>query len=114
MTVQLGATEYMFQGEGITASYFPGGADGPLVEGRPETFFAYQDHHTAKSFGEQDVNVTQIENVGALISVALVRSELEGSPVTTFTVFVPAVGVTAIHHRISRPSRLPRSKRPPT
>ena len=94
MTVRLDATEYMFQGEGITASYFPGGAGGPLAEGRPETFFTYQDHHRAKAFGEQDVDVTQIENVGALVSVALVKSELEGGPITTFTVFVPALGVT--------------------
>ncbi len=89
----LNATEYTFQGEGITASYFPGGAGGPLVEGRPEVFFTFQDHHASKVFGEQDVDVKQIENVGALISVALVKGDIEGSPVTTFTVFVPEVGV---------------------
>jgi hypothetical protein len=42
MTGALNATEYRFQGEGITASYFPGGAGGPLVQGRPETYFIYQ------------------------------------------------------------------------
>jgi hypothetical protein len=94
MIVRLDATEYTFQGEGITASYFPGGAGGPLIQGRPETFFAYLDHHMSKAFGEQDVDIIQIENVGALISVVLVKSELEGSPVTTFTVIVPTVGVT--------------------
>jgi hypothetical protein len=94
MIVSLDATEYMFQGEKLTASYFPGGAGGPLVQGSQETFFTYQDHHMSKAFGEQDVDINQIENVGALISVALVESELEGGPMTTFTVIVPAVGVT--------------------
>lgn len=94
MIVRLDATEYTFQGEGITASYFPGGAGGPLIRGRPETFFTYQDRHMSKAFGEQDVDIKQIENVGALISVALVKGEPGGGPVTTFTVIVPAVGVT--------------------
>jgi hypothetical protein len=94
MIVRLDATEYMFQGEGITASYFPGGAGGPLIQGSPETFFTYLDQHMSKTFGEQDVDIIQIENVGALVSVVLVKSELEGSPVTTFTVIVPTVGVT--------------------
>lgn len=97
MASALNATEYTFQGEGITASYFPRGAGGPPVQGRPETFFAYQDHHMQKSFGEQDVDVEQIENVGALISVALVREDdfaLGGGAITTFTVLVPAMGVT--------------------
>jgi hypothetical protein len=95
MIVRLDATEYMFQGDGITASYFPGGAGGPLIQGSPETFFAYQDHRVSKAFGEQDVDIRQIENVGALISVALGESELEGGPITTFTVIVPTVGVAA-------------------
>jgi hypothetical protein len=94
MTVSLDATEYTFQGEGIAASYYPGGAGGPLVEGTPEAFFTYQDHHMLRAFGEGDVDVQQIENVGALISVPLVTSEIAGGPVTTFTVFVPALGVT--------------------
>lgn len=97
MVVSLNATEYTFQGEGITASYFPGGAGGPLRANQPETFFTYQDHHLRKSFGEQDVDVEQIENVGALISVALVKDDgfaLGGDAVTTFTVIVPAMGVT--------------------
>ena len=94
MTVRLDATEYAFQGEGIAASYFPGGAGGPLTQGSPETFFTYLDHHMSKAFGEQDVDINQIENVGALISVALVNGEPEGGPTTTFTVIVPAVGVT--------------------
>jgi hypothetical protein len=96
MAIELNATEYMFQGEGITASYFPRGAGGPLVQGRPETFFAYQDHHMRKTFGEQDVDVKQIENVGALVSVALVKEDglaLGGGAVTTFTVIVPTMGV---------------------
>jgi hypothetical protein len=94
MIVRLDATEYVFRGEGITASYFPGGAGGPLVQGSPEIFFTYQDHHMSRAFGEQDIDIKQIANVGALISVALAKSELEGGPVTTFTVIVPAVGVT--------------------
>jgi hypothetical protein len=94
MIVSLDATEYMFQGEGITASYFPGGAGGPLVQGSPETFFTYQDRQMSKAFGEQDVDVNQVENVGALISVALVKGEPEDGPITTFTVIVPAIGVT--------------------
>ena len=94
MIVRLDATEYMFQGEGVTASYFPGGAGGPLVQGSPETFFTYQDCHMSKAFGEQDVDINQVANVGALVSVALVKAELEGGPITTFTVIVPAVGVT--------------------
>jgi len=95
MIVSLDATEYVFQGEGITASYFPGGAGGPLTQGSPQTFFAYLDQNMSKEFGEQDVDIKQIDNVGALISVALVQDEPEGGPVTTFTVLVPAVGVTA-------------------
>jgi hypothetical protein len=97
MGVSLNATEYTFQGEGITASYFPGGAGGPLIQGTPETFFSYQDHHMRKAFGEQDVDVKQIENVGALVSVALVKEDgfaLGGDAITTFTVIVPAMGVT--------------------
>ena len=94
MIVRLDATEYMFQGEGITASYFPGGAGGPLIQGSPETFFTYLDHQMSEAFGEQDIDIKQIENVGALISVALVKGEPEDGPITTFTVIVPAVGVT--------------------
>lgn len=93
MSIKLDATEYAFQGEGITASYFPGGAGGPIIQGRPEVFFSYQDHHQSKIFGEQDVDVQQVEDVGALVSVKLVESEFAGGPVTTFTVLVPAVGV---------------------
>lgn len=97
MAVGLNATEYLFQGEGISASYFPGGAGGPIIEGGTETYFTYQDHHIAKAFGEQDVDVQQIENVGALISVALAKEDLfalGGAAVTTFRVVVPAMGVT--------------------
>jgi hypothetical protein len=94
MIVSLDATEYIFQGEGITASYFPGGAGGPLIQGSPETFFTYLDQNMSKAFGEQDIDIKQIENVGALISVTLVQDEPEGGPITTFTVIVPAIGVT--------------------
>jgi hypothetical protein len=97
MVVALNATEYTFQGEGITASYFPNGAGGPLRPDQPETFFTYQDHHMSKAFGEQDVDVKQIENVGALVSVPLVKEggfALGGDAITTFTVIVPAMGVT--------------------
>ena len=93
MVVALNAAEYPFQGEGITASYSPHGAGGPLRAGRPETFFTYQDHHMSKAFGDQDVDVKQIENVGALISVALVKEggfALGRGAMTTFTVIVPA------------------------
>jgi hypothetical protein len=96
MGAALNATEYTFRGEGITASYYPQGAGGPLVQGRPETFFTYQDHHMCKAFGEQDVTVTQVENVGALVSVPIVKEggfALGGDAVTTFTVIVPAMGV---------------------
>jgi hypothetical protein len=93
MPVPLDATEYTFQGEGITASYFPQGAGGPLIAGRPETFFHYHDHHQSKAFGQDDIDVQQIANVGAFISVKLVESEFDGGPVTTFTVLVPAIGV---------------------
>jgi hypothetical protein len=34
MTISLDATEYTFQGEGITASYFPDGAGGPTTSPR--------------------------------------------------------------------------------
>jgi hypothetical protein len=97
MTGALDATEYRFQGEGITASYFPGGAGGPLVQGRPETYFIYQDHHVSKAFGVQDIDVKQIDNVGVLVSVPLAKEDvfaLGGPAVTTFTVIVPAMGVT--------------------
>jgi hypothetical protein len=97
MTGALNATEYRFQGEGITASYFPGGAGGPLIQGRPETYFIYQDHHVSKAFGVQDIDVQQIDNVGVLVSVPLAKEDvfaLGGPAVTTFTVIVPAMGVT--------------------
>jgi hypothetical protein len=93
MVVALNAAEYPFQGEGITASYFPHGAGGPLRAGQPETFFTYQGRHMSKAFGDQDVDVKQIENVGALISVALVKEggfALGGGAITTFTASVPA------------------------
>ena len=94
MSIPLDATEYTFQGEGITASYYPGGAGGPLIVGRPETFFVYQDSHLSKTYGEAEVDVEQIDNVGALVSVVLADSPFAGGPVTTFTVIVPSVGVT--------------------
>jgi hypothetical protein len=94
MSISLDATEYTFQGEGITASYFPRGAGGPLIKDRPEIFFSYHDHHHSKAFGQGDVEIQQVDNVGALVSVRLAESELDGGPVTTFTVLVPAVGAT--------------------
>lgn len=94
MSIQLDATEYTFQGDGITASFYPRGAGGPIIEGRPETFFVYQDHHLSKTFGQASVDIQQINNVGALVSVVLVESPIAGGPVTTFTVLVPSVGVT--------------------
>ena len=94
MSIPLDATEYTFQGDGITASFFPKGAGGPIIEGRPETFFVYQDHHLSKTFGQAGVDIQQINNVGALVSVVLVEGPISGGPVTTFTVLVPSVGVT--------------------
>jgi hypothetical protein len=93
MSIPLDATEYTFQGEGITASFFPKGAGGPIIEGRPEVLFVYQDHHLSETFGQADVEIQQIDNVGALVSVVLVKSPISGGPVTTFTVLVPSVGV---------------------
>jgi hypothetical protein len=93
MPIPLDATEYMFQGEGLTASFFPGGAGGPIIEGETEVFFTYQDSHLSKAFGHADVDIQQIDNVGALVSVVLVESQIRGGPVTTFTVLVPSVGV---------------------
>ena len=57
-------------------------------------FFVYQDHHLSETFGQADVEIQQIDNVGALVSVVLVKSPISGGPVTTFTVLVPSVGVT--------------------
>ena len=94
MSIPLDATEYTFQGDGITASFFPKGAGGPIIEGRPEIFFVYQDHHLSKTFGQAGVDIQQIDNVGALVSVVLVEGPISGGPVTTFTVLVPSVGVT--------------------
>jgi hypothetical protein len=94
MTISLDATEYTFQGEGITASYYPDGAGGPIVEGVPETFFVYQDSHLSKTFGQADVSIQQVGNVAALVSVVLAEGPLLGGPVTTFTVLIPSVGVT--------------------
>ena len=94
MSIPLDATEYTFQGEGITASFFPKRAGGPIIEGRPEVFFVYQDHHLSETFGQADVEIQQINNVGALVSVVLVKSSISGGPITTFTVLVPSVGVT--------------------
>jgi hypothetical protein len=94
MSISLDATEYTFQGEGITASFFPNGAGGPLVEGAPETFFLYQDSHLSKTFSQADVSEQEIDNVGVLVSVVLVKGPILGGPITTFTVLVPSVGVT--------------------
>lgn len=94
MSIPLDATEYTFQGEGITASFFPKGSGGPIIEGGTETFFVYQDNHLSKTFSEADVRIQPIENVGALVSVTLVKSPIAGGPVTTFTVIVPSIGVT--------------------
>jgi hypothetical protein len=94
MSIPLDATEYTFQGEGITASFYPRGAGGPIIEGRPEIVFAYHGQHLSKTFGGADVDIQQIDNVGALVSVVLAESPVSGGPVTTFTVLVPAVGAT--------------------
>jgi hypothetical protein len=94
MSISLDATEYTFQGDGITASFYPRGAGGPIIEGRPETVFAYHDYHLSKTFGGADVDIQQIDKVGALVSVVLAESPISGGPVTTFTVLVPAVGAT--------------------
>ena len=94
MSIPLDATEYTFQGEDITASFFPKGAGGAGNQGEPETFFVYQDRHLSKTFGQADVDIQQIDNVGALVSVILVESPISGGPVTTFTVLVPSVGVS--------------------
>jgi hypothetical protein len=93
MSISLNATEYTFQGEGITASFFPNGAGGPIIEGKPEVFFVFQNHYLSKTFGQAQVTINQIDNVGAVVSVTLVESEIAGGPVTTFSVLVPAVGV---------------------
>jgi hypothetical protein len=93
MPVMSAVTEYAFHGDGITASYFPGGAGGPIVAGKPETFFTYHDRDQSKEFGQADLAIQQVENVGTLVSVTLAEGELSGGPVTTFTVLVPSVGV---------------------
>lgn len=95
MSISLNATEYTFQGEGITASFFPRGAGGPIIEGATEVFLVYQDDHLSKTFGQAALDIQQIDNVGALISVVLVKSPISGGPITTFTVLVPSIGVTA-------------------
>ena len=82
MSITLDATEYTFQGEGITASFYPKGAGGLIIEGKTETFFVYQDHHLSKTFGQAEVDIQQIDNVGALVSVVLVESAISGGPVT--------------------------------
>jgi hypothetical protein len=94
MPIPLDATEYAFKGEGITASFYPRGAGGPLIKGKPETFLVYRDQRLSKAFGQADVDIQQIANVGALVSVVLVESPISGGPITTFTVLVPSVGVT--------------------
>jgi hypothetical protein len=93
MTINLNATEYSLQGEGISASFFPHGEGGPLRPGVPPTFFTYQDSHHSKSFGQAEVSVEDIDNVGALVSVPLVTSQIAGGPITTFTVIIPSIGV---------------------
>ena len=93
MPIELDATEYIFQGEGIAVSYYPGGAGGPEIQDRPEMFFSYADHHRSMMFGEEDVSVQQVDNVGTLVSVSLVQNQIDGGPITTFTVLVPKVGV---------------------
>lgn len=93
MSISLDATEYTFQGEGITVSFFPRGAGGPIIEGETETFFVYQDNHLSKTFGEADVRIQRVEDVGTFVSVTLVKSRIAGGPVTTFTVIVPSIGV---------------------
>jgi hypothetical protein len=86
MSIPLDATEYTFQGEGITASFFPHGAGGPIIQGQGEL---------SKTFGQADLDIQQIDNVGALVSVVLAQSPIAGGPITTFTVLVPSVGVTS-------------------
>jgi hypothetical protein len=56
-------------------------------------FFSYADHHRSMMFGEEDVSVQQVDNVGTLVSVSLVQSQIDGGPITTFAVLVPKVGV---------------------
>ena len=115
MWIPLDATEYMFQGDGITASITLQEAPaGRSLRVGPETFFVYQDHHLSKTFSQAGVDIQQIDNVGALVSVVLVESPISGGPVTTFTVLVPSVGVTEDSpQKLREPSRLPRFKGPP-
>jgi hypothetical protein len=93
MLVDLTATEYIFQGQGIAATYYPKGPGGPIVAGQPKFWFIYQDHQQTRTFTEDEVTVTQLDNVAAVVSVKLAESPLADGPVTTFSVYVPDVGV---------------------
>ncbi len=84
--------EYTFQGDGIRASYVPGGA-GPITP-QGAVVFSYQDSHLSKTFNKAETVVTELDGVATLVTVVLNRNDISHAQ-TSFTVLIPSVGVAS-------------------
>jgi hypothetical protein len=82
--------EYTFQGDGIQASYIPGGAGPATTDGL--VTFTYTDSHQSKTFRTDETTVTTLPGMGRLVTVVLTSNPISHTQ-TTFSVLLPAVGV---------------------
>jgi hypothetical protein len=82
--------EYTFQGDGIQASYIPGGAGPATADGL--VTFTYTDSHQSKVFRGAETTVTRLPGMGQLVSVVLTANPISHAQ-TSFSVLVPDVGV---------------------
>jgi hypothetical protein len=94
MIARLDATEYLFQGEGITASYFPGGGR-PADSRQPgDVLYLYRSPYVAGVLVSRTLISSKSKMSARLSQSLLSKANPEGGPITTFTVIVPAVGAT--------------------
>lgn len=78
---------YHLHGRGMQITYYPDGSGPPTADG-PVTV-VYQDTHATKTFRAKQVTVTEVAEVGTLVSVVLQVTVDVGS--TTATLLIPSV-----------------------
>ena len=100
--------QYHLSGRAITVDYYTDG-HGPITGVEGLVFFVYQDSHLSKTFGQGEVRVVDVGDLGQVVSVTLAPTVDTGS--TTFSLLIPSVelsdgtgtvpitteGITAIH-----------------
>jgi hypothetical protein len=84
------ANEYTFQGDGIHASWIPGGAGPATTDGL--VTFTYTDSHQSKVFRGGETSVTSLPGLGRLVTVVLADNAVSHAQ-TSFSVLVPDIGV---------------------